>query len=79
MYAFMKLVSNIEFIKYSMYFSTAAVAIRNTPSCSIPLGTALFSIYNYFKNNQKWNHINRTMWHLGNSIFVTIGYLYKPN
>lgn len=78
MYAVMKIVSNVELIKHSMYFSTAAVAIRNTPSCSIPLGTALLGIHNYFKNNQQWNHINRTIWHLGNSIFVTMGYLYKP-
>lgn len=78
MYAAMKMVSNIELIKHSMYFSTAAVAIRNTPSCSIPICTALLGIHNYFKNDNKWNHINRTIWHLGNSIFVTIGYLYKP-
>lgn len=78
MYAVMKMVSNIELIKHSMYFSTAAVAIRNTPSCSIPLGTALLGIHNYFKNNQQWNHVNRTIWHISNSIFVTMGYLYKP-
>lgn len=78
MYAVMKMVSNIEIIKHSMYFSTAAVAIRNTPRCSLPFGTALFGIYNYFKNDQKWNHINRTIWHISNSIFVTMGYLYKP-
>jgi len=78
MYAVMKMVSNVELIKQSMYFSTAAVAIRNTPSCSIPFGTALLGIHNYFKNNEKWNHINRTIWHLGNSIFITVGYLYKP-
>ena len=78
MYTVMKIVSNIELIKHSMYFSTAAVAIRNTPSCSIPLGTALLGIHNYFKNNQQWNHVNRTIWHISNSIFVTMGYLYKP-
>ena len=78
MYAVMKMVSNIEIIKHSMYFSTAAVAIRNTPSCSIPFGTALLGIHNYFKNNQQWNHVNRTIWHISNSIFVTMGYLYKP-
>ena len=78
MYAVMKMVSNVELIKQSMYLSTAAVAIRNTPSCSIPLGTALLGIHNYFKNNEKWNHINRTIWHISNSIFVTMGYLYKP-
>lgn len=78
MYAVMKMVSNVELIKQSMYFSTAAVAIRNTPSCSIPFGTALLGIHNYFKNNQQWNHVNRTIWHISNSIFVTMGYLYKP-
>ena len=78
MYAVMKMVSNVELIKHSMYFSTAAVAIRNTPSCSIPFGTALLGIHNYFKNNQQWNHVNRTIWHISNSIFVTMGYLYKP-
>ena len=78
MYAVMKMVSNIEIIKHSMYFSTAAVAIRNTPRCSLPFGTALLGIHNYFKNNEKWNHINRTIWHISNSIFVTMSYLYKP-
>lgn len=78
MYAVMKIVSNVELIKHSMYFSTAAVAIINTPSCSIPFGTALLGIHNYFKNNQQWNHVNRTIWHISNSIFVTMGYLYKP-
>ena len=78
MYAIMKMVSNVEIIKHSMYFSTAVVAVINTPSCSVPLMSGLFGIYNYFKNDQKWNHINRTIWHLSNSIFVTMGYLYKP-
>lgn len=78
MYAVMKMVSNVEIIKYSMYFSTAVVAVINTPSCSVPLMSGLFGIYNYFKNDQTWNHINRTIWHLSNSIFVTMGYLYKP-
>jgi hypothetical protein len=77
-YAVMKMVSNVEIIKHSMYFSTATVVVINTPSCSLPLMLCLFGIYNYFKNDQKWNHINRTIWHLSNSIFVTMGYLYKP-
>ena len=78
MYAIMKMVSNVEIIKHSMYFSTVMVAVINTPICSVPLVSGLFGIYNYFKNDQKWNHINRTIWHLGNSIFITMGYLYKP-
>jgi len=78
MYAVMKMVSNVEIIKHSMYFSTVTVAVINTPICSVPLVSGLFGIYNYFKNDQKWNHINRTIWHLGNSIFITMGYLYKP-
>ena len=48
MYAVMKMVSNIEIIKHSMYFSTAVVAVRNTPSCSVPLMSGIFDIYNYF-------------------------------
>ena len=79
MYAVMKMVSNVELIKHSMYFSTAAVAVINTPSCSIPFMSGLFGIHNYFKNNQKWNHVNRTIWHISNSILVTMGYLYKQN
>ena len=78
MYAVMKMVSNIEIIKHSMYFSTAAVAVINTPSCSVPFMSSLFGIHNYFKNNQQWNHVNRTIWHISNSIFVTMSYLYKP-
>ena len=79
MYAVMKMVSNIEIIKHSMYFSTAVISIRNTPSCSVPLMSGIFGIYNYFKNNQQWNHINRTIWHLGNSIFINMAYMYKKN
>ena len=78
MYAVMKMVSNTEIIKHSMYFSTAAVAVINTPSCSVPFMSSLFGIHNYFKNNQQWNHVNRTIWHISNSIFVTMSYLYKP-
>tara|TARA_B110000879_G_C11183375_1_gene519779 strand:- start:6743 stop:7273 length:531 start_codon:yes stop_codon:yes gene_type:complete len=77
MYAVMKMVSNIEIIKHSMYFSTAVVAVINTPICSVPVMSGLFGIYNYFKNDQKWNRINRTIWHLSNSIVVTMAYLYR--
>jgi len=78
LYTSMKMVSNKELVKYSVYFSTVAVAIKNTPSVFIPWTIGLTGLYNYFKVNQKWDHINRTIWHLGNSIFVTMGYLYKP-
>jgi hypothetical protein len=76
MYAVMKMVSNIELIKYSIYLSTVTTVITKTPIASIPLSSGLFGIYDYFNKRNRWNHVNRTIWHLGNSIFITVGYLH---
>ena len=76
-YVSMKLMSNIEFIKQSVYFSTIMVVIKDTPITSIPCIVSTAGLYHYFKYNQIWNHFNRTVWHLGNSILITIAYLHK--
>jgi hypothetical protein len=77
MYVSMKMVSNNEFIKRAVYFLAVVTAIKNTPRVFIPWITGSFGLYNYFQSGERWNHQNRTIWHLGNSIFIGISYLYK--
>ena len=75
-YVTMKLISNNEFIKQSVYLSTMVVVIKDTPITSIPWIIGTTGLYDYFKCNQIWNHFNRTIWHLGNSIVITLAYLH---
>lgn len=76
-YVNMKMVSNNEFIKRSVYLMTVINAVKNTPIVIIPWITGSFGFYNYFQSGERWNHKNRTIWHLGNSIFIGLSYLYK--
>jgi hypothetical protein len=77
MYVSMKMVSNNDLIKQTVYFSTVLVVTNDTPYVFIPWVIGARGLYNYFECNKKWNHINRTVWHLGNSIFIGLAYLHK--
>ena len=52
MYTIMKMVSNNELIKHSVYFSTVIVGIRDTPLLIIPWVTGATGLLNYFKYGQ---------------------------
>lgn len=77
MYVIMKMVSDNELIKRSVYFMAVINAVKDTPIVFIPWITGSFGLYNYFQSGERWNHTNRTIWHLGNSIFIGMSYLYK--
>jgi len=77
MYASMKMVSNNDTIKRCIYVSTVMKASYDNPRVLVPLVVGVSGLYNYFENGEEWNNWNRTIWHIGNSIFIGMCYAEK--
>jgi hypothetical protein len=77
MYASMKMVSNDDTIKRLVYLSTLIKSSYDNPRVILPISVSLIGLRSYFENNEEWNICNRTIWHLGNSIFIGMSYAVK--
>ena len=74
-YSITKLVSNVELVKKIIYLICFLKMAYIKPVVSIPFLFGSTGFYNYIQNN-KWNHYNRSIWHLGNAIYIGMSMHY---
>tara|TARA_B110000967_G_C18799159_1_gene517474 strand:+ start:110 stop:634 length:525 start_codon:yes stop_codon:yes gene_type:complete len=64
-----KLTANSEVVKKLVYGIGFLKTVYDRPIAIVPMTVAGYGFYDYYKNDN-WNHYNRTIWHLGNTIYV---------
>ena len=74
-YSITKLVSNVEFVKKIFYSITFLKMPYIRHVVSIPFLFGSTGFYNYICKN-KWNYYNRSIWHLGNAIYIGMSMHY---
>jgi len=68
-----KLTSNIDLVKNIIYGIAVVHGVYRAPVVFIPWIVGAGGFYHYKTTGHRWNHWNRTLWHIGNSLYIGIG------